>query len=262
MKNDNKTKTNLIENIAEQTKTNPFNFQAPSQPSKTTRQIDYTPELISLSNRRASNLILVASKRSDLFNLVNTVLDNGQADDCIRLINMVYEQNDIVEDAQFLKGADQTTLARLLASRQSDRSKAKKAGLRSSMDHCRTFISSMYSEMLIRSASGKKYNAASLINVNTDDLDAVTRKIASLRSKKSRLNKLAQYDQEARAELNSVTAEIERLQAHVPGTVQSVKTVIKSSDIDSIRELLKVINPESLSEDERAKFEQLQSKIG
>ena len=84
----------------------------------------------------------------------------------------------------------------------------------------------------------------------------------SLQSKKSRLGKIAQYDADAKKELEETEAEIARLNALRPSVRVTTKTIIKDLGIDQLREVLKNIDPKSLPEDEQAKLLELMKKIG
>jgi hypothetical protein len=125
----------------------------------------------------------------------------------------------------------------------------------------------MYAELLIRSYWNKPYtgqagSAEIDIDALKDDQDALSRKVKSLQSKKSRLGKIAQYDANARKELEEVNAEIDRLNALRPTVRVSAKTIVKDIGVDQLREVLKGIDPASLPEDEQAKLLELMKKLG
>lgn len=247
---------------------NPFTFSGTLQDTTETRKLDYTPVLISTSNQRAQDLMVNVGKKPELFDLANRAIDNGVAQDLIDLIKAVYNDDQIKTDAAILDGCDETQLGKLLESRRSDRSKAKKKNPRSNVQVCKTYISSMYAELLIRSYWNKPYTGqvgATELNIEAlkDDQEALSRKVKSLQSKKSRLNKIAQYDENARKELEEVKDEIARLNALRP-TVRTTpsKTVVKDLDVDRLREVLKGIDPATLPKEEQDKFLTLMTKLG
>lgn len=248
--------------MAKKTDSNPFDFSAEQSTTSESRKLDLTPILIGTSNTRATELMQSVSKKPELHALANKAIDNGQPQDLIDLIKAVYDDEMIQTDSKILEGADEDQLSRLLESRRSDRSKAKAKGPRSNITVCRTYISAMYAEMLIREYWQKPYAGTNANDVNPEDLDAVISRIRSLQSKKSRLKKLAEYDQQARAEFAKVEAEIERLNELRPTTRTVTKTVIKDLSSEQLRQLLKAIDPASLPEDEQAKLVELMTKLG
>lgn len=246
----------------------PFAFSGNQQVTSETRKLDFTPILITTSNQRAQDLMVSVGKKPELFDLANRAIDNGDAQDLIDLIIANYGEDQVKTDAAILDGCDDTQLGKLLESRRSDRSKAKKKNPRSNVQVCKTYISSMYAEMLIRSYWNKPYSGqsgATEINIEAlkDDQDALSRKVKSLQSKKSRLSKVAQYDKAAAAELQEVVDEIARLNALRP-TVRTTptKTIIKDLDVDKLREVLKGVDPATLPETERSAYETLMAKLG
>jgi len=247
------------------TSSNPFNF-APSDVLKSeSRKLDYTPNLIAKSNDRAQELMLQVGKRPELHDLANAALDNGEPTDLIKLIESVFGSDTIKTDAKLLEGADDYQLQHLLDSRRSDRSKAKAKGTRTSVGVCKTYISSMYAELLVRDIWNKPYTGSTTeldIDALSGDRDAVTRKIKSLQSKKSRLNKLATYDTDAASELEEVEAEIARLNELRPSTRATAKTVVKDIKVDELREALKSLDINSMPEDDQAKLLELMAKLG
>lgn len=248
--------------MAKKTDSNPFDFSAEQSATSESRKLDLTPILIGTSNTRATELMQSVSKKPELHVLANKAIDNGQPQDLIDLIKAVYDDETIQTDSKILEGADEDQLSRLLESRRSDRSKAKAKGPRSNITVCRTYISAMYAEMLIREYWQKPYAGTNANDVNPEDLDAVISRIRSLQSKKSRLKKLAEYDQQARADLTEVEAEIERLNELRPTTRTVTKTVVKDLSSEQLRQLLKAINPDSLPKDEQAKLVDLMNKLG
>ena len=247
--------------------TSPFDFEPSDTTSTASRRLDYTPALISLSNQRATELMTTVGKNPELHPLANKALDDGQPQDLIDLIKAVYNDEQLKTDAALLDGCDENQLGRLLESRRSDRSKSKKKGPRSSAVVCRTYISSMYAEMLIREYWNKPYtgqsNIASYdIDALKDDPDALSRKIKSLQSSKSRISKLAEYDDDAKAKLAEIEAKIARLNSLRPTTRVRNRTIVKDIGIDKIRDMLSTIDPATLPEGEQAKLLELMKKLG
>ena len=248
--------------MAKKTENNPFEFIAVQDNSSESRKLDFTPILIGTSNTRATELMQTVSKTPELFELANTAIDGGQPQDLIDLINAVYDDETIKTDSKILDGADEDQLSRLLESRRSDRSKAKAKGPRSNITVCRTYISAMYAELLIREYWQKPYAGTNAVEVNTNDMDAIVSRIRSLQSKKSRLKKLAEYDEDARNDLEEVEAEIDRLNELRPNSRTVTKTVVKDMPTEQLRAVLKAIDPSSLPEDEQAKLIDLMAKLG
>ena len=137
--------------------TSPFEFVQSNIATTGTKRLDYTPVLIDKSNARAMELMMTAGKKPELFDLANKAIDGGNPQDLVALIRAVFDDETIKSDAALLDGCDDNQLGRLLESRRSDRSKAKKKGARSNIQVCKTYISSMYAELLIRSYWNKPY---------------------------------------------------------------------------------------------------------
>lgn len=251
--------------MSNNTSSNPFVFKQSSSTNSGVRKLDFTPELIATANARANDLMTTVSARPELHSLANRMMTSGNAQDLIDLIHKVYSTEQIHTDAQILDGADEDVLSRMLESRRSDRSKAKRKGPSTSVVVCRTYISAMYAELMIRDYWQKPYSGsvANGIEVNKNDLDTVNRKIKSLQSKKSRMKKLVEADPvKYGPEYQAIEAEIARLSQYRPSTRTSTKTVVKDLSVDQVREILLSINPETLSEDERARYDALMSKLG
>lgn len=247
--------------------TSPFDFEPSDNTSTESRRLDYTPALISLSNQRASELMTTVSKNPELHPLANKALDDGQPQDLIDLIKAVYDDEQLKTDAALLDGCDENQLSRLLESRRSDRSKSKKKGPRSNAVVCRTYISSMYAEMLIREYWNKPYTGQSNsvdydLDALKDDPDALSRKIKSLQSSKSRISQLAEYDDDAKAKLGEIEAKIARLNSLRPTTRVQNRTIVKDIGVDKIRDMLSTIDPATLPEGEQAKLLELMKKLG
>lgn len=244
----------------ETSKTNPFEFAAVTNDVKT-RKLAYTDVLNSTANARAHEL-MTGSMTQEQRELANTMMD-GNPSDLVQLINDVFGEQTVATDAAVLDGCDPDQLKKLLESRRSERSTSKKKGIRSSAINCKTYISAMYAELMIRVQLNAPYAGSSNTTATLDesDLEAVARKVKSLQSKKCRLKKLAGYDSAAQTELEETEAEIDRLNALRPATVIKTKQVVKDLGVDQLREVLKSIDPATLPESERKKFENLMSKL-
>lgn len=239
--------------------TNPFETLTVSAETKVGRKLAYTDTLNSIAIERASDAIKTASQKPELFAVANAMMDSGDPADLQTLFEQTGVLDHVTEDAAALEGCDTETLKRMLESRRSDRSKCKKKGVRSSIVTCRAYVAAFYAELVIRQALNMPYTGrvgAAAAELNTDDLDAVNRRIKSLQSKKCRLNKLAAAgDAEAQTELDETIAEIERLRAFRPATST---TVVKSVKVDELRAALAQLNPDEVPEEVRA----LLAKIG
>lgn len=249
----------MTNNKKSESVSNPFEFAATtvSESSK----LGFTPALIAQSNSRAAELMRAVAEKPELHALANRAIDVGEPQDLIDLIKAVFDDETVHADSKLLTGANDDELSRLLESRRSDRSKSKAKGPRTNARVCQAYISAMYAELLIREYWQKPYSGVSAV-VDSTDTEAVTRRIKSLQSKKSRLNKLAAYDVDARIELEETVAEIERLNALRPTTRTSSVTAVKSLEVDNLRAMLKDIDPKTLPEAEQAKFIALMAKLG
>lgn len=247
--------------------TNPFDNLTTTQGDSTqSRKLDLTPALITTANTRAVELRRIVSEKPELYPLANKMIQDGQVQDLIELIHAVFSEEVIQADAQILSGADDDQFSRLLESRRSDRSKAKSKGISTNNAACMTYISAMYAELMIRSAWNKPYtgvnNSANIdLDALKDDRAALNRKVKSLQSKKCRLAKIAKYDASAQAELDAVEADIEKLN-QFRGTTTSSKTVIKSADVDSVREALLIAKQTVTDESQLKQIDELLAKIG
>lgn len=232
---------------------NPFEDLSAGITATTGRKLAYTDMLNSIASERASNAILVASKTPDLYVMANTMMDSGDPADLLALFEATGEIEHVEKDAEQLAGCDAETLKRMLESRRSDRSKNKKKGVRSSIVVCKAYVAAFYAELVIRQAMDKPYTGrvgVAAAALDTDDIEAVNRRIKSLQSKKCRLNKLAAAgDNEAQTELDETIAEIERLRAFRPATST---TVVKSVKVDELRAALAQLNPNEVPEEVRA----------
>jgi hypothetical protein len=248
----------------EQNVTNPFALENVQKEGQS--KIEFTSQLIGLSNTRASELMMTVSKKPELHALANQVLDEGDTLKAIELIKSVYDEENILEASKMLSGATEDQLSRLLESRRSDRSKTKSKGLRKSVQNAQTFLSAMYAELVVRQAWNKPYNPVSA-EVDFEgleaDQDALNKKIKSLQSKKSRLSKTAEFVPEDAEMLEEVLEEIDRLVSLRVGTPKvSGKTIIKSTDVDTIREALKKLDTSGMDKAEVDKIEAMMKKLG
>lgn len=244
--------------------TNPFDLSTEVQEG--TAQLEMTPQLINLSNQKATELMRQVGQNPELHELANLVLDEGLTVDIIDLIHQVFGTEDIVENAKFLKDADEDQLSRLLESRRSDRSKAKSKGPRSSVQVAQTFIGSMYAELLVRQAWNKPFQPTNQeldLEELKEDQDALNRKIRSLQSKKSRLRKTAEFVEEDQKMLAETEDEIERLVALRTGSPRvSSKTVIKNADAETLRKALCMLNEKDMDAEELEKIQELIEQLG
>lgn len=239
--------------------TNLFDLSAETNNTENQSQ-DFGPELIGLSRSRAANLMMAVAKDSSLQELGTKMLQGNPAD-LIELIGKVYDDEAIKTDSMMLDGATEEHLSSLLESRRSERSKTKR-NLTTAKD-VKKYVAAMYAELLIREYWQKPYSSTSGgIEVDVNNLDTVNRKIASLRSKKSRLKKLAAYEPAAAEELEAIESELDELTALRPTTKTVTKTVIKDASVDQIRNALKLVDASKLSEEEQAKLQDLMAKLG
>lgn len=239
---------------------NPFeNLNATVGTSVTGRKLAFTDVLNSIAAERAGEAILATSQSQELFPLANAMMDSGDPSDLVKLFEATGVMEKVAGDAAALQGADEDDLKRMLESRRSDRSKSKKRGVRSSITVCKAYVAAFYAELVIRQAMNKPYTGRTGVGatvIDTEDLDAVKRRIKSLQSKKCRLSKLAKAgDAASQKELDETVAEIERLQAFRPATST---TVVKSVKVDELREALSKLNADEVPEEVRA----LLAKIG
>ena len=248
----------MTKNKATET-TNLFDLSAETNNTENQSQ-DFGPELIGLSRSRAANLMLTVSKDPELQALGARMLQGDPAD-LLELIGKVYDDEAIKADSILLDGATEEHLSSLLESRRSERSKTKKT--MTTAKDIKKYIAAMYAELMIREYWQKPYSSTSGgIVVDVNDLDTVNRKIASLRSKKSRLKKLAAYEPAAAEELETIESELDELTALRPTTKTVTKTIIKDASVEQVRDALKLIDSSKLSEEEQAKLQDLMAKLG
>lgn len=250
-----KTETTTTNPIAI-TEANPFEaLTAGKMTDAGTRKLDFTPVLIATANQRAIETIKAASDNAELHELANKMME-GDIADLIKLFDATGMSDLVPGDAAALQDCDLDQLKRMLESRRSDRSKAKKKGIRSNISVCRNYIATMYAELMVRQVMGKPFTglvgaAARDFNIDDirDDIEAVNRKIKSLQSKKCRLNKTAEFVPSDAAELEQVTDEIKRLSELRPTSAVSTKHVVKSMDIDVLRTALASMNTADLPDE-------------
>ena len=226
-----------------------FNFTGTTAQASTGRTIPGSQELISKCNTLALDAIKLASTDPEIGKLAAAV-QTGDHEALVAFVDKAIE----VPDKSMLDGATDDELSRLLESRRSDRSKAKKAGL-TTLDTIRRYISAWVAELVIREASGKAYKAPTATQLGefeSTDRDEITRKIKSLQSKKCRLNQAfktivaAGIDSpEIKQQLDEVEAEIKRLNA-MRGTTVRVKTTDAVPSTEQIRAALAGMSAEEL----------------
>lgn len=240
-----------------------FNFEQNSTVQNGRNQIRYTAQLNAISDQRANEALRAASQDADLFEIANNVLDSGDASQLFSFLDQTVGHY-LAEDAQFMSDATEQELDSMLESRRSDRSKTKAKGLKSSAAIAQKYLSTGYAEQLVRHVWNKPYDAAqSNIELDTEDVDAINRKIKSLQSKKSRLSKLVKYDSDAQRQYDEVVAEIDRLASFRPETRSTSKTVLKDAiDTDVLRAALTQVDKTALDAEQLAKLEDLMKKLG
>lgn len=229
-----------------------FNFAEAAVAATTGRTIPGSTELISACNSLALNAIKLASTDPEIGKLAAAV-QSGDHEALCAFVDKAIE----VPDASILDGATEDELSRLLESRRSDRSKAKKAGL-TTLDTIRRYISAWVAELVIREKSGKAYKAPSTSELGTfesTDRDEITKKIKSLQSKKCRLNQAMKTimaagidSPELKKQLTDIDAEIQRLNA-MRGTqpkAPKVSTVDVVPSNEQLRAVLAGMTPEEI----------------
>lgn len=225
------------------TETMGFVFTEASEAKASTgRTIPGSTELISICNQKALDAIKLASTDKDVAGLATDV-QTGNHEALVKFVEATVE----VPSAEMLAGATDDELSRLLESRRSDRSKAKKAGLMT-IDSLRRYISAWIAELVIRESTGKAYKAPSATaygEFESTDSEEITKKIKSLQSKKCRLNAQAKMclsagietPENIRNELAEVEAEITRLNAMRGTTPRTAK--VKTVDVVPTNEQLR-----------------------
>ena len=189
-----------------------FTFTDTSVQATAGRTIPGSQELISTCNSLAIDAIKKASQDPEIGALASAVQTGDHA-----ALEAFVEKAVEVPDKSMLDGATDDELSRLLESRRSDRSKAKKAGL-TTLDTIRRYISAWIAELVIRAASGKAYKSPTGGGVVLDesaDRDTITKKIKSLQSKKCRLGQAYRAVVAAGAENDALRAEIDGIEAEI-----------------------------------------------
>lgn len=240
-------KKNQTTTAAAATAINPFDGLEATVTKQASRKLAYTDQLQATARARAIELTKACTS-PELADKANTMLSTGSVDILIDLIHEVVSDETIRSDSEFMDLASSEELAKMLESQRSNRSKAKRSGLKS-MTNVLSFISAMYAELMIRSVSGKAYNASG--NKLTDDRsvlagdsELLAKKINSLASKRSRLVKLAVYDESAKTELEQVEAELKELRALRP---ERTRTVVKSRLQDEVRAALSSLDEKDMT---------------
>lgn len=238
---------------------NPFeSLDATSSSAGMIRRLDYTPALQTRARERATQLCK-SCVTEELQLLANQMMNSGNPADLLNLIHAVYDESTITADSEVLEGCPDSDLAKMLESQRSNRSKAKRAGLRVKLANTVSYISAMYAELMIRERTGKAYSASgNKIELNVDELakdqDALKRKINSLASKKSRLSKLAEYDEQAKSELLEVESQLAELRALRP---TKTKTAVKSVPVDELKKALASLDASEIPSDILALIEKI-----
>lgn len=230
-----------------------FTFTDASVQAVTGRAIPGSQELISTCNTLALDAIKLASTDPEIGKLAAAV-QSGDHEALVAFVDKAVE----VPDKSMLDGATEDELSRLLESRRSDRSKAKKAGL-TTLDTIRRYISAWIAELVIRAAAGKAYKAPStgfsVEDMDGADRDTITRKIKSLQSKRCRLNQAYRAIVAAGAQNAGLKDQIDQLDAEIkklndlrgvqPKAVKATNTVPTN---DQLTAYLKSLSPEELQD--------------
>lgn len=227
-------------------------FQAATA-STASRAIPCSTELQAFSQTAGNNIFmqLSASTDAELMQSVAGLLASGDYSDACKLVNQFYTDKQISDSTVFLKDCNTTELDRLLESRRSDRSKARKAGLTTCFPR---FLADVVAEMAIRLASGKAYAVSSTGHGTIDvealaaDQVALNKKIRSLQSRISVLRSKGQYapaDWEGFKQIEALKQTVDELMAHRVST--STRTTKAVTDKRSLADAIS-----NMSTDERA----------
>lgn len=198
-----------------------------------------------------TNAIISAAQGDETIAAACSEVQKGGMEALQRLVDENIDPDEISNMADEL-GEDTSTLKGLLESRRSDRSKSKKK--LSTLDGFRKYVAAWIAELAVREALGLQYKAPSEAaeygNFESDDYEAITRKIKSLQSKKCRVKATLKYveSEELQLELQEIQQEIDRLNQMrgVSTRVKSTDTV-KSVSLDDLRSVIA-----GMSEEERA----------
>lgn len=184
-------------------------------------------ELIQWSTGLA-NAIITAAQSDETIAAACSEVQKGGMEALQSLVDENIDPDEISQMADEL-GDDESKLKGLLESRRSDRSKSKKK--LSTLDGFRKYVAAWIAEVAVREALGLQYKAptesAEYGSFESDDYEAITRKIKSLQSKKCRVKATLKYveSEELQLELQEIQAEIDRLNA-----MRGVSTRVKSTD--------------------------------
>lgn len=195
-------------------------FQAAAA-STASRAIPCSTELQTFSQTAGNSIFMQLSESTDaeLMQNVAGLLASGDYSDACKLVNQFYTDKQIADGTAFLKDCNTTELDRLLESRRSDRSKARKAGLATCFPR---FLADVIAEMAIRLASGKAYAVSSTghaidVEALATDQVALNKKIRSLQSRISVLRSKGQYapaDWEGFRQIDELKQTVNELMAH------------------------------------------------
>lgn len=202
-------------------------FAEAAESAVTNRTLKGGTELIQWSTGLANAIITAAQSDETIAAACSKVQKGGME----ALQSLVEDNVDPAEISQMADelGEDTSTLKGLLESRRSDRSKSKKK--LSTLDGFRKYVAAWIAELAVREALGLQYKAPSEAaeygSFESDDYEAITRKIKSLQSKKCRVKATLKYveSEELQLELQEIQAEIDRL-----NQMRGVSTRIKSTD--------------------------------
>lgn len=225
-KNTEKT-ANAVEEAVEPTVEFSFEEVATEQTSK---MIVGGTELTSISNKLAADCMrAIIAGDANLKLLAKNVQESADYDTAHTLVN-----GTVVTDAVEVPGMPTDALKRLLESKRSDRSRAKK--LLNTANGFLRFMSDVIAEMLIRDQLGLEYKSTQTSNFNADtaSLDDIGRKIRSLQSKLCNLRKEGKYapaDWHGWTIISNVEDEIAELQTRRPSNRTVASKTINMSDI-------------------------------
>lgn len=214
---------------------NAFVLEDSSANTSTGRTIPGAVELISQCNQIALDAIKKATTDPAIGELA-AAMQNGGVPELQAFVDATCE----VPSTEAISRCSAEDLSRMLESRRSDRSKARKGGL-TTIDNIRRYVSAWLAELVIRQATGHAYKApgtSTLGQFESTDYDEITRKIKSLQSKKCRLNAILKFgpNDQVQEEVDAVEAEIDRLNK-MRGTKTRVKSTdaVKSMGLDDLR---------------------------
>lgn len=227
---------------------NTFVLEDSSTNTSTSRTIPGAVELISQCNQIALDAIKKATTDPTVGALAAAMQTGGMPE-----LQAFVDATCEVPSTEVINGCSDEELSRMLESRRSDRSKAKKSGL-TTIDNIRRYVSAWLAELVIRQATGHAYKApgtSELGQFESTDYEVITRKIKSLQSKKCRLNAILKFgpNDQVQAEVAAVEAEIDRLNKMrgVKPRVSSTDTV-KSMALNDLRSAIAQMSDEEKAE--------------